>query len=133
MSFVLSRTSSVKINFSLSPPYFNIHGVPQGSVPGSILFIIYILPIKSIFHKYPNIHYHLYADDLQIYTSFPSSSDSDMIQMSMFKCITDLTEWFSHNSLSLNMTKTDTTIFSRPSSPLSITHLFYNLYQLLNL
>ena len=46
--------------------------------------------------------------------------------MSMFKCITDLTEWFSHNSLSLNMTTTDipTIIFSRPSSPLSIIHLF---------
>ena len=29
MSFVSSRTSSVKINSSLSPPYVNIHGVPQ--------------------------------------------------------------------------------------------------------
>ena len=47
-----------------------------------------------------------------------------MIQMSMFNCITDLTEWFSHNSLSLNMTKTDTIIFSGHSSPLSITHPF---------
>ena len=44
-----------------------------------------------IIHK-PNIYYHLYADDLQIYTSFPSSSDSDLIQISMFNCITDLTE-----------------------------------------
>ena len=44
--------------------------------------------------------------------------------MSMFNCITDLTEWFSHNSLSLNMTETDTIIFSRPTSPLSITHPF---------
>ena len=42
----------------------------------------------------------------------------------MFNCITDLTEWLSHNSLSLNMTKTDTIIFSRASSPLSITHPF---------
>ena len=53
----------------------------------NILSIIYILPITSIVHKYPNIHYHLYADDLQIYTSFPSPSDSDLIQMSMFNCI----------------------------------------------
>ena len=64
ISFFSPRTSSVKINYSLSLPYVNIHGVPQGSVIGPILFIIYILPIKSIVHTYPNIHYHLYADDL---------------------------------------------------------------------
>ena len=44
--------------------------------------------------------------------------------MSMFNCITDITEWFFHNSLFLNMTKTDTIIFSRHSYPLSITHPF---------
>ena len=71
-----------------------------------ILFIIYILPIKSIFHKYPNINYHIYADDLQIYP-FSSSSDSGLIQISMFNCIIDLTYWFSHNSISLNITKTN--------------------------
>ena len=69
--FVSSRTSSVKINSSLSPPYFNIDGVPQGAVFGRIFFIIYIIPIKSIFLiKYPNINYHIYADDLQIYSNF---------------------------------------------------------------
>ena len=70
MYFGSSRTSSVKINSSLYPPYVNIYGVPQGSVLCPILFIIYIITIKSIFHKYPNINYHLYADDLQIYSHF---------------------------------------------------------------
>ena len=59
-----------------------------------------------------------------LYSSFPRSIASDLIQISMFNCTTDLTEWFSHNSLSLYMTKTDTIIFSRPSSPLPIYHLF---------
>ena len=71
MYFVSSRTSSEKINSSLYPPYFNIDGVPQGSVLGPIFLIIYIIPIKSIFViKYPNINYHIYTDDLQIYSHF---------------------------------------------------------------
>ena len=36
----------------------------------------------------------------------------------------ELTDWFSHNSLSLNITKTDTIIISRPTYPLIITHPF---------
>ena len=46
MYFVSSRTYLVKINSSLSLPYFNMHGVLNGFVLGPILFIIYSLPIK---------------------------------------------------------------------------------------
>ena len=66
----------------------------------------------------------MYADDLQIYMLFPRSGDFDLIQIFLFNCITDLTEWFSHDSLSITMTKTDTIIFSRPGYLLSIIHPF---------
>ena len=64
--------------------------------------------------------------------SFPSCSYSYLIQIYMFNCFTDLIEWFSHNSISLNMTKTDTIIFYTPSTPLLLI-LFYYLFRLLNL
>ena len=69
----------------------------------------------------PMIYRYIY---IYIYTSFPSSSDCNLIQIYMFNCITDLTEWFFHNSISFYMTTIDTIIFSRPSYPLSISHYF---------
>ena len=92
--------------------------------PCPLLFIIYILPIKPIFRKYPYIHYYLFTDDLQMNTYFPISCDSNSIQLSIFNYLTEFTDWLSHNSLSLKMTKTDTIIFSRPTYPLIITQPF---------
>ena len=127
-SFVFNRSSSVQINFSLSIYFVHSFGIPQGYVFVPILFLIDILPIKSRFLKFPHIHYHLYADDLQIYTSFPPYIDSGSIQLSIYNCITELTTWFANNSLSLNISKTDTIILSCPSSPLNIKHpLFLSL------
>ena len=58
MSFVSSRTSSVNINFSLSPPYVNMHGVHKALFLALYcsLFIFFLLnkfltniPISSLF------------------------------------------------------------------------------------
>ena len=69
-----NRISSVKIKSSLSALFDHTHGVSQGSVLGPFLFILYILSINLIFFKYPYIRYHLFADDLLLYTFFPPES-----------------------------------------------------------
>ena len=50
------------------------YGIPHGSVLGPSLFSIYLYPLQSIISKYPNIYYHLYADDIQQYIFLPTNS-----------------------------------------------------------
>ena len=81
------------------------HGVTQGSVRGTILFSIYMLPLIDIVHQFPDINYHLYADDLQIYIELPLHSlPSD--NYSLLNFLNTLNTWFLQNNIMLNISKT---------------------------
>ena len=110
-SYLTDRSQSVCIDNENSTSELLQRGVPQGSVLGPILFYIYIRPLGKIISKH-NLHYHLYADDTQIYVSFnPSQSHANNALHSLELCVEEIRNWMSQNFLKLNDDKTEFIVF----------------------
>ena len=92
-------------------------GVPQGSVLGPLLFLIYINDLPNISKK---LKFYLFADDTNIYLE---SHDLQSLEKTMNKELEKLFEWLCINRLSLNISKTNFIIFchaNKPKTPVTI-------------
>lgn len=68
-SYLTNRTQFVDINGTFSTIRHLGVGVPQGSVLGPLLYLLYTSPVADIIRRH-NLNFHFYADDSQLFLSF---------------------------------------------------------------
>ena len=96
----LTRTQQVVVNDSKSDTTIITSGVPQGSLLGPILFLIYVndLPQAAL-----DAHCVMYADDTKIYQVVDNEADSVRFQ----SVIDEVCVWCSRWGMKLNVLKTN--------------------------
>jgi Reverse transcriptase (RNA-dependent DNA polymerase) len=90
-SFLSERTFSVKLNNSYSEPKKVLSGVPQGSVLGPLLFLIYINDLEQVIPK--NVSMKLYADDIRIYLTYKDINETAILTEALKKTNMWATQW----------------------------------------
>jgi hypothetical protein len=104
-SYLADRSTSVKIGDARSKPIDVEIGVPQGSILGPLLFIMYTKELQMIAEKY-GLGIHLFADDTQIYTCFKPETYDEVVKK-IQDCVSEIKQWMRQNFLKLNAGKTE--------------------------
>ena len=112
-SYLSNRKQYVFYNGVSSNMAFSTCGVPQGSVLGPLLFLIYINDLPNISSK---LSFFLFADDTNIYYE---SANLVELEDTINKELKILSTWLNVNRLALNVSKTNFVIFRSPKRPLN--------------
>ena len=97
---MLGRSQSVQIGNYVSASVPVISGVPQGSVLGPTLFLLYINDVADIFTGL-TVSLSLFADDLKIYTRYTLNDAHGDLQVAIYR----LMEWANKWQLQISIPK----------------------------
>ena len=107
MEFLTNRQQKVKVNGTLSEWLKVLSGIPQGTVLGPLLFLIYINDLPDVCDNFSKLF--LFADDAKIYSYIKNAYDSMCLQHNINK----LHQWTQNWELVLNIDKCAVCRFGR--------------------
>ena len=111
-TYMEDRTYRVQIDSTTSERIPLHCGVSQGSVLGPVMFTLYTTLMQRIFRRH-GVHYHKYADDIQLYASYNPAVPGDQAETvrRLTDCIREVTRWMTFRMLKLNYDKIEMIIF----------------------
>ena len=104
-SFLCNRSQTLEINKQLSDAALISYGVPQGSVLGPLLFLLYINDIHTCSDT---LNFYLFADDSNI---LHANKNLRSLEATVNSELKKLYLWLASNKLTLNTKKNNFVIF----------------------
>jgi ribonucleases P/MRP protein subunit RPP40 len=104
-SYLTSRTHTVSFGGRQSRSDIVHCGVPQGSVSGPLLFILYTADVEKLTRSL-GLSVHLYADDTQLYCSSKPTNTADL-KLRTVHAAHQVAQRIASNRLRLNASKTE--------------------------
>jgi hypothetical protein len=119
-SYLTDREQCVQLNNTTSDFDYIRHGVPQGSILGPLLFLLYI---NDIAESSSLLSFYLFADDTTI---FLSHKDQKTLEETLNAELTHVSNWLAANKLSLNVGKSNVLLFRGRNQTLPPINLIIN-------